>query len=55
MAINIYQQMNLKNKISKEAEQRHHHGHRKHCDGCQMGGGCGGRVLSRSERIKKYR
>ena len=37
----IYQQLNLKNKLSKQ-EQRQNHGYREHFDGCQMGGECGG-------------
>ena len=39
--IHIYQQLNLKNKLSKE-EQRQNHGYRAHLDGCYMEGGCGG-------------
>ena len=35
--IHIYQQLNLKNKLSKQEEQRHNHGYSKHFDGCQMG------------------
>ena len=46
MAINTYHQLNLKNKLSKEKEQRQNHGNKTHhgeCfDGCQMGGGCVG-------------
>ena len=34
----IYQQLNLKNKLSKQ-EQRQNHGYGEHFDGCQMGGG----------------
>ena len=51
--IHIYQQLNLKNKLSKQ-EQRQNHGYGEHFDGCQMGGVCGenGR---RSEGIKKYK
>ena len=30
--------MNLKNKVSKQEEQRQNHGYREHFDGCQMGG-----------------
>ena len=41
--IHIYQQLNLKNKLSKQKEQRQNHGYREHFDGCQMAGGCGGR------------
>ena len=36
--IHIYQQLNLKNKLSKEEEQRQNHGYRERFDGCQMGG-----------------
>ena len=39
--IHIYQQLNLKNKLSKQGEQRQNHGYRQHFDGYQMGGGCG--------------
>ena len=39
--IHIYQQLNLKNKLSKQ-EQRQNHGYRERFDGCQMGCGCGG-------------
>ena len=35
--INIYQQLNLKSKLSKQ-EQRQNHGCRERFDGCQMGG-----------------
>ena len=42
IAINtIYQQLNLKNKLSKE-EQRQNHGYGEYFDGCQMGGRYGG-------------
>ena len=37
--IHNYQQLNLKNKLSKQEEQRKDHGNREHFDGCQMGGG----------------
>ena len=40
--LHIYQQLNLKNKLSKQEEQRQNHGYREHFDGCQMGGRCGG-------------
>ena len=36
--IPIYQQLNLKNKLSKQEEQRQNHGYRERFDGCQMGG-----------------
>ena len=38
--MHIFQQLNLKNKLSKE-EQRQNHGYRERFDGCQMGGACG--------------
>ena len=38
MTKNIYQQLNLKNKLSKQ-EQRENHGDGEHFDGCQMGVG----------------
>ena len=34
----IYEQLNLKNKLSKQEEQRQNHGFGEHFDGCQMGG-----------------
>ena len=40
--MHIYQQLNLKNKLSKEEEQRQSHGHGVHFVGCQMGGECRG-------------
>ena len=40
--MHTYQQLNLKNKVSKQEEQRQSDGYGEHCDGCQMGGGCGG-------------
>ena len=41
--IHIYQQLNLKNKLSKQEEQRQNHGYGERFDGCQMGG-VGGRM-----------
>ena len=38
--IHIYQQLNLKNKLSKQ-EQRQNLGYGECFDGCQMGVGCG--------------
>ena len=38
----IYQQLNLKNKLSKQDECRQNHGYREPSDGCQMGGRCQG-------------
>ena len=40
--MHIYQQLNLKNKLSKQEEQRQNHGCREHFDGYQRGGECGG-------------
>ena len=37
IAMNTYQQLNLKNKLSKQEEQRQNHGF----DGCQMEAGRG--------------
>ena len=39
--IQIYQQFNLKNKLSKQEHQRQNHGYEVGFDGCQMGGGVG--------------
>ena len=41
--IQIYQQLNLKKKLSKQ-EQRQNHGYREGFDVCQMGGCVGERV-----------
>ena len=41
MAINTFQQLNLKNKPSKQEEQRQNHEYGERFDGCQMGGGTG--------------
>ena len=38
--IRIYQQLNLKYKLSQQ--QRQNHGYGERFDGCQMGGGYGG-------------
>ena len=38
MAINTYQQLNVKNKLSKQEEQRQNHGYREHLAGCPIGG-----------------
>ena len=40
MSKNTYQQLNLKNKLSKQ-QQRQNHGYRERFDGCQTGGGIG--------------
>ena len=39
--IHIYEQLNLKTKLSKQEDQRQHHGYGEYFDGCQMGGGVG--------------
>ena len=39
---NTYQRLNLKNKLSKQEEQRQNHGYRERFDGSQMGGAYGG-------------
>ena len=39
--IQIYEQLNLKNKLSIQ-EQRQNHGYGEHFDGFLMGGSCGG-------------
>ena len=42
MAINTYlSQLNLKNKLRKQIEQRPNQGYRQCFVGCQTGGGCG--------------
>ena len=58
--------MNLKNKISKQEEQRQNHGYGEYFDGLQMRGECGGmgeemrglrstnRLLHNSHRDVKY-
>ena len=56
----IYQQFNLKNKLSKQEEQRRNHGYRECFDGCQMGEGYGGmgeevRQLRSTKQIGHYR
>ena len=51
--IHIYQQLNLKNKLSKQ-EQRENHRYGECFDGCQIGGGCEGNGR-RGEGVKKYR
>ena len=43
--MHIYQQMNLKNKLSKQ-EERQNHGYREYFDGCQMVGTLGKWVKS---------
>ena len=39
MAKNTYQQLNLKNKLSKQEEQRQNHGYGEHFDGWPDGRG----------------
>ena len=39
--IHIYQQLNLKSKLSKQEEQRQNHRYRECFDGCQMTGDSG--------------
>ena len=34
----IFQQLNLKTKLSKQEEQRQNHGYGEHFDVCQIGG-----------------
>ena len=41
--IQIYQQLNLKDKLSKQGEQRQNHGYGEHFDVYQMKGVCDGR------------
>ena len=42
MSINTYlSTLNLKNKLTKQEEQRQNHGYREHFDGCQIKGGVG--------------
>ena len=45
--IQIYPQLHLKSKLSKQEEQRQNHGYGERFDGCQMGGECGGMVKER--------
>ena len=49
--IRIYQKLNLKNKLSKQEEQRQNHGYREHFDGYQIVGQSG----AMGEGIKKYK
>ena len=51
--IHVYQQLNLKNKVSKQEEQSQYHGYRKCFDGYQMRGRCVGENGGRGEGIKK--
>ena len=46
----IYQQLNLKNKLSKQEVQKQNHGYGEHFDGCPMGGGLGAWVEVRGLR-----
>ena len=54
MAIRIYQQLNLKYKISEQVEQKQTHRYREHFDSCQMGWRVGG-MGEKGEGIKKYK
>ena len=47
----MYQQFYLKNKVSKQEEQRENHEYGERFDGCQMGGGCEGM----SEQVRVLR
>ena len=49
--IHIYQQLNLKYKLSKQEEQRQNYGYREHFGGCQMGGRC----MGMGEEVKGLR
>ena len=51
--IHIYQQLNLKNKLSKQEEQGQNHGYGECFNGCQMGGSVGKWV--KRWGIKKYK
>ena len=48
--IHIYEQWNLKIKLSKQEEQRQNYGYGEHFDGCPMGGGLGAWVEVRGLR-----
>ena len=54
IAMNTYQQLNLKNKLSKQEEQRQNHGYGEHFDGCQIGGGYWG-CRGKSEEVRGLR
>ena len=43
-SIHIYQQLNLKTKINKQAKQKQTHKYREHFDDCHLGGRSGGWV-----------
>ena len=45
IAMNTYQHLNLKNKLSKQEEQRQNHGYGERIGGCQMGGDMGEWVM----------
>ena len=40
--IQMYQQLNLKNKLGKQEKRRQNHGSRECFGGCWVGDGCGG-------------
>ena len=52
--MHIYQQLNIKNKLSKQEEQRQNHGYGEHFDACHMGGSVWESGW-KSEGIKKYK
>ena len=45
--------VNLKNKLSKQGEQRQNHEYKEYFDSWQMGGGCGG--MGEEVRVEKYK
>ena len=51
MAINTYQQLDLKNKIREQAEQKQTYRYREYFDSCQMGVGLRGWV----KKVKRLR
>ena len=51
--MHIYQQLNLKNELSQQEEQRQNHGYRVCFDGWQMGRHVGEWVKRRG--VKKYK
>ena len=52
--MHIYQQLILKNKINKQAEEKQKHRYREHFDSCQMRQRVRG-MKEKSEGIKKYK
>ena len=53
--IYTYQQLNLKNKLSKREEQRQNHGYRECFHGYQMGSGGGGSYRGMGEEVRWLR